>query len=176
MQIGKLKIAMGLLCCVALAFEVWHFRNAPKSAGQQSSPVAGKNKPDFVLLPATEIVTLSDLFGDPKPHFESWEPTMGDIDDIEDDLPEISVLSTKLADPNRRIDNPHQYFRQYLAVVMNGKRTIFVNALCSIDRPETQNQWRKRLLFGNDGGKCYWQTMYDVSTRRFSNLMVNGVG
>jgi hypothetical protein len=80
-------------------------------------------------------------------------------------------LSNKDPDINRHIDQPDQYFRQYLAVVVNGKKTIFVNALCSIEAGE---DWRKRLIVVSDGGKCYWNAVYDPITQTFSNLVING--
>jgi hypothetical protein len=141
------------------------------SAGQQSTAAAQKSKPDFVLLSESELTAYARLFGDPKPHLESWEPTLGEIDDLNSNLSQISTLSNKESDPNRRIDAPDQYFRQYVAAVVNGKKTIFVNALCLVAHPPNV---RKQLIFGADGGKCFWHAIYDPATHAFSNLIVNG--
>jgi hypothetical protein len=164
------KIALLILCCAALAFELWHFRS--KSPSQEPHrTIAQKNKPDFALLPASEIAGFSkDYLVNPKIPVASWEPTLGDINDLESDLSQISALSEKLKDANRRIDDPKQYFRQLLAIRMDDKNLIFVNALC---RPHPD--WRKHLLVVLDGGKCFWQGTYDPSARTFSNLIVNGV-
>jgi hypothetical protein len=171
MQTGKLKIALVLLCCVALAFEVWHLRSRVPSDQCQAAQAAPKHRPNFVLLPATEIATYTAFFGDPKPRTENWEPTVGDIDDLEAHLSQIAALSSQEQDANRHIDDPRQYFRQYLAVAVNGKKLIFVNALCSGSQPPNL---RKQLILGADGGKCFWHAEYDPATQTFSNLKVNG--
>ncbi len=164
------KIALLVLCCAALGFELWHFRSGPNPTRQSPKAVARKNGPDFVLLPASEIESWSKYFA-PGSHSESWEPTLGDINDVEADLAQITTLSNTDSDPSRHIDSPRGYYRQYLAVSMGGKRKIYVNALCTIDQ---DTNWRKRLIVVADGGKCFWHAMYDVSTRTFSELSVNG--
>jgi hypothetical protein len=171
MQIGKLKIVLVLLCCVALAFEVWHLRGRGTSGQQQTTQAAPKHKPNFVLLPATEIATYAGRIASPKPRMENWEPTVADIDDLEANLAQIPALSSKEPDVSPHIDDPNQYFRQYLAVVVNGRKTIFVNALCNI---QPGQDWRKRLIILSDGGKCFWNAIYDPATQKFSDLAVNG--
>ena len=171
MQTGKWKIVLLFLFCVALAIEVWHLRTRSHSDQPQVTQAAPKHRPNFVLLPATEIATYADHFADSKPRLENWEPTVGDINDLEAALPQVASSSNREPDLNRHIDDPGQYFRQYLPVEVNGKKTIFVNALCSI-KPE--EDWRKHLIIVRDGGKCYWNAIYDPATQTFSNLVVNG--
>lgn len=173
MQIGKLKLALVLLLCVVLAFELWHLRGRMHSSQQQATQSTPKRRADFVLLPASEIATYARFFPDPKAQMKNWEPTLGDINDVEANLSQISALSSKEPDPDRHIDDPNQYFRQYLAVAINGRKTIFVNALCNV---EPDGSWRKHLVIVADGGKCLWNAVYDPSTQKFSNLRVNGRG
>src|SRR3954451_22962491 len=80
------KISLLLLCCVAIGFEVWHFRFSSKSALE---PTVHRNKPDFVLLPASEASSLARFFEGPKAKIGVWEPTVGDMNDIEADLSQI---------------------------------------------------------------------------------------
>jgi hypothetical protein len=164
------KIAILAICCIALAFEVWHFRNGSTPSRQSSAPAARKSGPGFALLPAIGIPFWSKYFASGS-RAESWEPTLGDMDDAEADLAQITTLSNIDADPNRHINSPRDYYRQYLAVIVNGRRMIFLNALCSV---EQNANWRKRLIVTSDGGKCFWQAIYDPSTHRFSDLKVNG--
>jgi hypothetical protein len=171
MQFNKIKITLVFLLCLLLGFEIWRLRTGP-GAGQQTPPVSQRHKPDFVLLPESEVASYAPFFPGPQPHLESWEPTVGDIDDLNSNLSQIATLSDKDPDASRHIDAPYQYYRQYLAVVVNGKKTIFVNAMC---RVEPGKDWRKHLAIANDGGKCYWHAIYDPETQMFSNLMVNGV-
>ena len=168
------KIALLVLCFGALAFELWHFSSSPRQTRQNSGPAVPRSKPDFVLLPVSETATFAGLFGSPKPRVESWEPTLGDINDLERNLPQISTLSREFHDPNRRIDDAREYFRQYLAVTVDGKDLVFVNALCRTDA-EVFKEWRKHLMIGNDGGKCFWHATYNPSTHAFSDLIVNGM-
>ena len=164
------KIALLVLCCAATAFELWHFRSASTPTRQSSRSVAKKNGPDFALLPASEIEPWSKYFA-PGSHAETWEPTLGDMNDVEANLAQITALSKADADPSRHIDSPGEYYRQYLAVLIDGKKNIYVNALCSVDQ---ESNWRKRLIVVADGGKCFWHAMYDLSTQKFSNLTING--
>lgn len=166
-----IKLAFLVLLCGVVAFEVWHFRGAQTPAQQSQGATAPKNKPDFVLLPASELATFASLTETSKSRIESWEPTVGDMNDIEANLAQIAGLSNSDPDVNRHIDRPDEYYRQYLAVVINGKKKLFVNALCSVDQDPI---WRKRLDLVADGGKCFWHAMYDPSTQKFSDLTVNG--
>ena len=170
MRNGWVKIALLVLCCAAIAFELRHFRSASTPTRQRSRLVARKSGPDFALLPASEIEPWSKYFA-PGSRAEGWEPTLGDMNDLEANLAQITTLSNSDPDPSRRIDNPAEYYRQYVAVRIDGKRRIYLNALCSVDQDAN---WRKRLIVVLDGGKCFWHAMYDPSTRTFSNLTVNG--
>jgi hypothetical protein len=170
MRISKLKIAFLVLFCVAGTLEWWHFRSVSGSA-RQTAPLAQKKRPDFVLLPATEITNAANLFGNLKSPMENWEPTVADINDLESSLPQITALSSKEPNTNRHIDNPDQYFRQYLAVMIHGQKQVLVNAMCTV---EPGQDWRRRLTIVSDGGKCFWHAVFDPTTQTFSNLVING--
>jgi hypothetical protein len=173
MRLGKLRIVgLALVGLIAAGLELRHFRVAPLA---RTARVASF-KPDFALLPENEAIAYSKLFGEnPKTKVESWEPTVADIEGLEANLPQVSTLKESGSGPSRQIDDPHRYLRQYLAIVQDGKPRIFVNALCTINSDDS-NLWRKHLELASDGGTCFWQALYDPSTKRFSNLMINGVG
>ena len=175
MRVGKLKIALLLVCCAVFAFEIWHLRQGSGAVQQTTPATTGRHEPSFALLPASEIANYANQFAVPKPHLESWEPTVGEVDDLESNLSQISTLSEKFHDPNRRIDDPRQFFRQYLAIERDRNKVIFVNALCRIDPPDS-NEWRKHLIDTADGGKCFWKATYSPAKHIFSNLFVNGMG
>lgn len=164
------KIALLLVCFGVLAFELWHLRGSSTPKSQSSGTSAVKNRQDFVLLPDDQIDMWAKTF-EPGSKVEGWEPTLGDMNDAEGALSQITALSKSDPDPNRHIDQPREYYRQYLAVVINGERRIFLNALCSV---EPNAAWRKRLIVAMDGGKCFWHALYDPATQRFSELAVNG--
>ena len=165
------KIALLVLCSAALGFELWHFRSSSTATSHSSVPGALKNHPGFVLLPADQIKIWSEHLATTS-QVESWEPTLGDMNDAEGSLDQIAALSRSEPDPDRHIDNPREYYRQYLAVSVDGKKKIYLNALCSIDNNE---DWHKHLTIVYDGGKCFWHAIYDPATQRYSDLTVNGI-
>ena len=91
-------------------------------------------------------------------------------------------------------------YRQYVGVVHDGRRTIYLNAVpVSSVRSETQlyaelkaknhpalsglpsyldheDYWRERAIVICDGGSAYWGIEYDPQTKKFMNYSANGVG
>jgi len=138
----------------------------PSAPGQQGQR--------FVLLPAHEAKAVSDRYSRERSERinGSWQPTKADLDGLEKSLPQISKLEIFGWDSRVHIDRPEQYFRQYVAVLVSGKRKIFVNAFCGINgQPFTD--WRDRLVIVSDGDICFWQALYDPATQQFSNLRIN---
>lgn len=170
MHAGRLKLGILAACFVAGAWEIWHLKGG--SPRPPNPPVLLRHKPDRALLPEAEITAYAKLFAAPKSRVETWEPTVAEIEGLEDNLPQVTALSRQNPDPDRHLENPDQYFRQYLAVVIDGKKDIFVNSLCSVEQTK---DWRKRLTIPSGGGKCFWHAVYDPATRKFSDLIVNGV-
>jgi hypothetical protein len=64
------------------------------------------------------------------------------------------------------------YTRQYAGFVFEGHRRIFMNFLCW---PATSPGWRCASVGVDDGGDCYFQLEYDVTTGEYSHLSVNGL-
>jgi hypothetical protein len=177
MRVGGSRIAILLIiCCIAAVLEWRHLRVAPLPAPGKSSTSINIGAPAYALLPESEATAYARLFShDPVAEAQSWEPTVADIEGLEANLPQLTSLNENGAVPSRHIDDPTQYFRQYVAVVKGGQRTIFINALCSIAADDSGN-WRKHLEIGADGGTCFWKAFYDPATQTFSNLVINGVG
>ena len=173
MRLSRLKIALLVLCCLVLGFEIWRLRVAPRPAEEHTGAATQRHKPEFALLPEAEIGTYAQWFAIPQSQLQNWEPTVADMNDAEGNLSQIAILPAEDGNPQSRIDDPHQYFRQYLAVVANGKKTLFLNAFCTDEGHS--NDWRKHLIFVYDGGKCFWHAVYDQATQKFSELQVNGV-
>ena len=166
------KVSLLVLCCAALGFEVWRFRSSSAPTTRSSESSARTKPPDFSLLPASEVSVWSKYFA-PGSHANSWEPTLGDMNGVEAALPQITALSNTDPDLDRHIENPSEYYRQYLALQINGKKKLILNAMCSVDHDAN---WRKHFVVVRDGGKCFWHAVYDLSTGNFSDLSVNGQG
>jgi hypothetical protein len=96
---------------------------------------------------------------------------MKDVDAIEEALSKGNYLSGKLTSAPTREKDPRQYYRQYVGVVVAGRKLIYVNGIC--EKPPSY--WRRALVDVCDGGACYWGVLYDPSTGEFSQFEMNGV-
>src|SRR5437660_6247201 len=114
------------------------------------------------LLPETEADRAKQLCSRPgPPKFQgTWKPTDTDIQTMESRLSRISRLHTRSGNVGIQIEHPNRYYRQYLGIVIDNRRIIFINAFCDDKPPET---WREFLIDMCDGG-CSWGVVYDVAT------------
>jgi len=67
------------------------------------------------------------------------------------------------------------YYRQYLGIVRDGRRLIYINVMHQeslTEDPEIDPT--KELIFVSDGGDWYFQLEYDVATGRYLEFGVNG--
>jgi hypothetical protein len=71
-----------------------------------------------------------------------------------------------------QVKHPERYYRQYLGIIVHGRKIIYINAFC--EKP--LDFWQERFYEVCDGGGCFWGVEYDVDSGRFSNLQMNGVG
>jgi hypothetical protein len=177
MRIGKLRVAiLVVLCVVAIFIMVRHRHPAPTSTLAQHGNSGTKVGIEYVLLPASEAAPYAKLFSaDHEADFQSWEPTVADIEGLEANLPQISSLADSEPNPRRHIDDPHHYLRQYVAFTQGGKQKIYINAFCSTQRADSID-WHKHLVLAIDGGTCFWHALYDPATQKFSSLAINSVG
>lgn len=68
---------------------------------------------------------------------------------------------------------PSDYFRQY-CVMRDGEghRVVFLNAFCP---PAAANAlWKQYWVEVDDGGSCYFQALFDLTTGRVVEFNVNG--
>jgi hypothetical protein len=123
-----------------------------------------------VLLPASAAATVHKIRGGEGFAMIGWVPAKEDIDSLETDLSEVAGLNAEGWSASIRIEHPEQYFRQYVGVVRSGQKLIYVNAFCETQLPL---DWRDRLYVVDDGATCFWQALYDPSTRTFTHLTIN---
>ena len=117
----------------------------------------------FVLLPARAAGSIAKG--------GTWQPAKADIDGLEARLSDVSALKAENWGTRIGIVHPEQYFRQYVAVVRDGKKLIYVNALCD---ERIAPDWRHCLVVVNDGATCFWQAFYDPVAKQFFGLRING--
>jgi hypothetical protein len=60
------------------------------------------------------------------------------------------------------------YKRQYIGIVVDGRKRIYCNFYCSDD------SLSDKPIVVDDGGDCYFQVEYEVKTSKIYNLSING--
>ncbi|MEW6730997.1 MAG: hypothetical protein AB1489_06650 [Acidobacteriota bacterium] len=126
-----------------------------------------------VVLPESAAQELTQICSRPgPPEFEAtWLPTAADVQVMEAQLSQISRLRTNGGVVGLHIRKPEKYFRQYVGIVVRGRRLIYINAICG---DELSKSWQDSLEIICDGG-CDWGVIYDTVTKKFSDLMINGI-
>jgi len=90
---------------------------------------------------------------------------------MESHLSRIAGLRTESGIIGVQIEHPDRYYRQYLGIIIENRKFVFINAFCD-DKPT--EDWTDRIVDVCDGG-CSWGVVYDVETGKFSHLEMNGV-
>ncbi|GEM_PF-3272289 len=67
--------------------------------------------------------------------------------------------------------NLADYKRQYVGVVIEGKRKIWLNFFCRTDSID----WKRYPYRVFGGGGCYFHVLYDIDSAAFSELWINGL-
>jgi hypothetical protein len=91
---------------------------------------------------------------------------------LDEDIPEIesqlaSHMQSSYPDIAAKLE---QYQRQYIGFWRQGKLYAFVNAFCD----PLDIAWQSQVVMVDDGGDCYFATVYDMSEGTFSQTIVNG--
>jgi hypothetical protein len=63
-----------------------------------------------------------------------------------------------------------KYKRQYVGVMRNGRKVIFVNFFCGA----FDTDWKTHPVAVDDGGDCFFNLLYDPGSSAFSDLQING--
>lgn len=126
----------------------------------------------YTVLPASEARQVFVTFnGRSAKADDGWTPQKADIDSLEAHLDEIAKLKPQCCVP--KIADAHSSYRQYVGIVVGGRRLIYVNAFAPGLVPK---DWQSRLVIVFDGGGAYWRVAFDPATASFSDLETNGFG
>ena len=127
---------------------------------------------DYVVLPKEHAKTILGQCSRNTPSYESeWTPTKEQIEELEANLDKLNCIMSKECCGNGKIEGKaSDYTRQYVGIISNGKKLIYINALgtdlkVSINLP----------AIVCDGGKSFWGAVFDPETGEFSHLAFNGV-
>ena len=118
----------------------------------------------YVLLPVSAVKGIIRYDG-------TWVPTKDEVRELEASVGQIATLPIEgWAQAKLHIEHPENYYRQYVPLRREGRRLIYVSALCDDPPP---SYWRTRFVVVVDGATCYWQAFYDPATKRYSHLTIN---
>jgi hypothetical protein len=143
----------------------------------QSATASAVEKAAFAVLPPAQVVHLESLCSRDGPgHVTSgWDPAFSQVRQAEARLPGFVAK-------NRRPERPlSEYYRQYLGVVIDGKKLIYVNLFprSLVERREfpaaSRDDWRSEFVNVCDGGDDFWGALFDLEKQLFFSPRFNGV-
>jgi hypothetical protein len=104
---------------------------------------------------------------------QSWTPPEKDVAMAEQALPRyLQQLGREDARAQLILKQLRSYKRQYAGVVTNGQKEIFVSLFCAVDGID----WKESEVIVMDGGTCFFQVYFSISTHSFSRFTVNSRG
>jgi hypothetical protein len=114
----------------------------------------------------------------PKKVKRFWAPTQKDIELLENNFRAIYEIRAKECCYIRgKVDSLENFAFQYLGVVINRKKFIYINAFPVADEKYLQ-EYKQDVTNAPyiicDGGKWYWGVLFDIRTKQFSDLAFNG--
>ena len=71
-----------------------------------------------------------------------------------------------------QIKNPEEFYMQYVGIIIDGKKLIYINAFSESNPDEV---WKKSAVNICDGGNA-WGVLYNPETKKFYDLAINGIG
>jgi hypothetical protein len=123
----------------------------------------------YTILPASEAQNTTKLCSreGPAKVDGGWEPSDSTIQIAESQLAQLSQAAMK----QQTMQSPTGYFRQYVGIVIAGRKLIYLNAIA-----DETSYWKTKFVSVCDGGSGFWGAIYDPATRKFSDLHENGFG
>lgn len=100
---------------------------------------------------------------------DAWTPLKDDVLKLEGKIE--SYLKQAAAKKSPKLwSKIAPYKRQYVGLVRNNRRVIFVNFFCQA----YDINWKTTAVAVQDGGDCFFTVFYDLGRAAFSNLQING--
>lgn len=190
-EIDVERLMLKIIYCLPLFLVL---SGTPSSATEASTP--------FTVLDGRHAQLLSQPCSRAKPpkFQDTWQPREADIKDLEERLSLLQQLKSSLCcHPGGRVKNVHAYYRQYVGIVVNGRKLIYINAIeirsltenqsnaevlcrefrahysdCVRNLNHASDRWRQQPITACDGGDSFWGAIYNPETKDFSDLAFNG--
>ncbi|HQO19710.1 MAG TPA: hypothetical protein PLA03_05035 [Acidobacteriota bacterium] len=107
------------------------------------------------------------------PAFEgTWTPTKEEIEIMEKHFNKLQRLkASECCLPRFNIDPIDQYFLQYVGILVNGKKLIYINA---VQNKNIKDEDKYTPQGACDGETCCWGVLYDPEKHKFFHLAING--
>jgi hypothetical protein len=145
-----------------------------ENRGTVAAPAAASCDEDTAsdAAPVFRVVTIGRAEGVIVPHRRypeaSWTPTEVEVSMLESGL--APHLKANRPDESPRLYRKlSQYKRQYIGVCEEGRRILYAFFMC-----EAPPKWKEQVMEIRDGGDCYFSVHFDVATRRYLYVTVNG--
>ncbi len=126
------------------------------------------------LLPESEAKNVTKQCSRPSPEkfSDTWQPSKEEIEEMEANFSQIKKLRVKeCCIQGAQIEKPEEYYMQYIGIIVNGEKLIYINAFGSFDLPKS---WKKFTVSVCDGGNA-WGVLYNSKTKKFFDLAINGI-
>jgi len=105
--------------------------------------------------------------------------TEQDIHLLEDNFMKLlTVKSTNCCFSGITIKSLDNYGFQYIGIVINSKKFIYINAFSYETKDEFSTfykNWQTQPVIWCDGGDSFWGVLFSLDKKTFSQLSVNGV-
>jgi hypothetical protein len=108
-----------------------------------------------------------------------WTPKTSQLKEVEHSLPAFlrkEMQTRPLGELSEVIALAPKYRRQYVGMILNGRKVIWVNCI-----PQKSEKgidpfvnWKREIVDVSDGGSGFWGAIYDVEKHTFERLILNG--
>lgn len=109
-----------------------------------------------------------------------WNPMQSDIEKIEKNFKKLlSLKALACCLIGYKLDSLNGYIIQYVGVIINKKKYIYVNAFNAGSNDYLTRffkNWKTEPIIACDGGRGFWGVLYDIDNSTFEQLAFNGVG
>ncbi|MEN3369080.1 MAG: hypothetical protein V7609_1223 [Verrucomicrobiota bacterium] len=125
------------------------------------------------------IVTQAFLRESGYPADGFWKPKKSHLREVERALPTFlrkEMQSRPLGELSEVIALAPKYRRQYVGMILNGRKVIWVNCIPqkSENGVDPFANWNREIVDVSDGGSGFWGVIYDVEKHSFERLILNG--
>lgn len=136
---------------------------------------AKSQRPKSTVLPSSETKKVTNQCSRPSPekYSDTWQPSASVIKEMESLFDQIKKLKVEeCCLRGAQIEDPESFYMQYVGIVVNNKRLIYINALPALTPDEG---WKENAVIICDGGTA-WGVVYDPESKKFFDLAINGIG